>query len=342
MDSGASCAGDRVTQLDSANLPPRFYWRSTVIDWLTRPETVTIVLFIAVFAVSAATAPAFLDLRFLLNSTSLYMEVGLLALAMTFIIISGNIDLSVGSGTSLVAVSSALLYAHGVPMPLVMPLALVMGVILGLFNAAMITMLRLPSLTVTLGTMALYQGLAQVLLGDRSQGGFPIRYTGINYRRIGIFPMPLIIFLTAAVIFGVILARTVFGRRIYAVGTNEAATRYSGIPVNRVKTLVFMISGLMMGISALILNSRLTVARYNNLPGAELSAITAAVLGGTDIFGGRGTIFGTVIALFLLGIVQKGMGLHSVHPQYQLTVNGSLLIVAVILTNLVGRLSKRR
>ena len=320
---------------------PRGGVGAIVRSWLVQPETVTILLFILVFAVSAATSSAFLDYRFLLNSTSLYMEIGLLALAMTFVIISGNIDLSVGSGTALVAVSSALLHAAGVPMALVILLALLMGTCLGLLNAALITLLKLPSLTVTLGTLALYQGVAQVLLGDRSQGGFPSWFVGINYRGIGPVPMPLILFVLAAIILGIVLARTVFGRRVYAVGTNEDAARYSGIPVNRVKVMVFALSGLMMGAAALMLNSRLTVARYNSLPAAELAAITAVVLGGTDIFGGRGTIFGTVVALLLLGIVKKGMGLQNVSPEYQLTVNGALLIVAVILTNLMGRIRKR-
>jgi rhamnose transport system permease protein len=270
------------------------------------------------------------------------MEVGLLALASTFIIITGNIDLSVGSGTALVAVSSALLYSRGVPMSLVIPISLLMGILLGLFNAILITLLNLPSLTVTLGTYALYQGLAQVLLGDRSEGHFPSWFAGINYRTIGPFPLPLIIFLIAAILLGILLSRTVFGRRVYAIGTNEPAARYAGIPVNRIKILVFCLSGFMMGLSALILNSRLTVARYNNLPAAELAAITVVVLGGTDIFGGRGTIFGTVVALFLLGIVKKGMGLQNVPPEYQLTVNGGLLILAVLLTNLLSRFTTRR
>jgi len=200
-------------------------------------------------------------------------------------------------------------------------------------------------LTVTLGTLALYQGVAQVLLGDRSEGHFPKWFNGINYRGLGphsLFPAPLLIFLGVAVVLAVVLSRTVFGRRVYAIGTNEAASRYSGIPVNRVKWLVFGLSGLMMGMAALMLNSRLTVARYNNLPAAELAAITAVVLGGTDIFGGRGTIFGTVIALFLLGIVKKGMGLQNVSPEYQLAANGSLLILAVVLTNLLTRFTSRR
>lgn len=314
----------------------------TVRKLLIQPETITVILFAIVFAISAITTPAFLDYRFLLNSTSLYMEIGLLSLAMTFVIITGNIDLSVGSGTALVAVSSALLFAHGLPMPLVIPAALLMGILLGLFNALLITLLNLPSLTVTLGTLALYQGLAQVLLGDRSQGGFPSWFTGINYRTLGSIPAPLIIFLLAAILLAILLSRTVFGRRVYAIGTNEPAARYAGIPVNRVKILVFCLSGFMMGLSALILNSRLTVARYNNLPAAELAAITVVVLGGTDIFGGRGTLFGTVVALFLLGIVKKGMGLQNVPPDYQLTVNGGLLILAVLLTNLLSRFTQRR
>lgn len=321
--------------------PPPANRKRLKLSWLIQPETITLLLLGLVFAISAATSKAFLDYQFLLNSTSLYMEVGLLALAMTFVIITGNIDLSVGSGTALVAVASALLYEHGVPMPIVIPLALFMGIALGLFNALLIARLGLPSLTVTLGTLALYQGVAQVLLGDRSAGHFPSWFVGINYRGIGPIPMPLIIFLSLAILLGIVLSRTVFGRRVYAIGTNEPASRYSGIPVTRIKVMVFGLSGLMMGAAALMLNSRLGVARYNNLPAAELAAITAVVLGGTDIFGGRGTIFGTVIALFLLGIVKKGMGLQNVSPEYQLAVNGGLLIVAVILTNLMSRLRKR-
>ncbi|HEY2759859.1 MAG TPA: hypothetical protein VGI75_03930, partial [Pirellulales bacterium] len=159
------------------------FWR--ISGAIIRPEAITFVLLMICFGIGAKLLPDFfLDASYLLDSTSLSMEVGLLALAMTFIIITGNIDLSVAGGTSLVAVTVALLHAHGHAMAFCMTMGLALGLGLGLFNALIITLLRLPSLTVTLGTMALYQGIAQILLGDRSQGGLPEWFVGIDFRHL--------------------------------------------------------------------------------------------------------------------------------------------------------------
>jgi rhamnose transport system permease protein len=262
-----------------------------------------------------------------------------MALAMTYVIISGNIDLSVASGLALVAVCCSRLFERGVPMGAVIPIALAMGALLGLFNGILIAKLGLPSLTVTLGTLALYRGIAQVLLGDRSVSGFPDWFVGLDYRKVGdLVPAPLIILLVLACLFAVILHKTVFGRVVYAIGTNEAAARFSGLQVDRAKISVFVISGVTMGIGAMMSISRLSVARYNVAMGDELAVITAVVLGGTDIFGGRGSIFGTVVALFLLGILRRGMGVANIAAEKQLAVTGSLLVIAVILANLTNKL----
>jgi rhamnose transport system permease protein len=309
---------------------------------LAYPETIAVVLLLAAFAVGGALSPYFLDLQYQLDSTSLYMEVGVMALAMTLVIISGNIDLSVASNLALTAVVCAKLYADlDLPMPLAALLGPVIGGLLGLANGLMITLLRLPSLTVTLGTLALYRGLAQVLVGDHSIGGFPEGFSGIDYRYVGPLPMPLVVFLVLAVAFGLVLHRTVFGRCVYAIGTNEPAARFSGLRVDRVKLAVFTLTGAMAGCGALMMLSRLGVARYDLALGDELAVITAVVLGGTDIFGGRGSIFGTVVALFLLGVIRRGMGVANMPAENQLAVTGALLVAAVLLARLSAKLGQR-
>lgn len=320
--------------------PPWARWLLTILGY---PETIAVVLLAIAFAAGAALSPYFLDARFLLDSTSLYMEIGVMALAMTLIIISGNIDLSVASNLALTAVLCATFYSKfNLPMPIAAVLCPVIGALLGLFNGLLVTRLRLPSLTVTLGTLALYRGLAQVLVGDHSIGRFPEWFNGIDYRYVaGVLPMPLVIFLVLAAIIGVVLRKTVFGRCVYAIGTNEAAARFSGIRVDAVKMAVFALSGAMAGTGAVMMLSRLSVARYDLAFGDELAVITAVVLGGTDIFGGRGSIFGTVVALFLLGIVRRGMGVANMTAENQLAVMGTLLISAVLLARLSARIGQR-
>jgi len=308
---------------------------------LRKPETITLAILLIVAAVSAACSREFRDAAYLLDRSSEYMEIGVMALAMTLVIISGNIDLSVASGLALIACAMGRLAQQGVPMGWNVAAAMLLGAILGLFNGLLVTRLKLPALTVTLGTLALYRGIAQILLGDESASYFPEWFVGIDYRRVhDVIPAPLIIFLSLAVIFAVLLHCTVSGRCVYAIGTNERAARFSGIRVDRVKLLVFLISGLMMAVGAMMMTSRLGLARHDHAMGYELIVITAVVLGGCDIFGGRGSIVGTVVALFLLCVVQIAMGLKDFRPQTKLVVQGALLVVAVLLTNLTARLSR--
>lgn len=300
-----------------------------------RPEIVTFFVLILAFVVSSNLSPYFLDLEYLFDSTSLFMEIGILALAMTLVIISGNIDLSVASGLALVGAIAALLHVKlGLPMILVIPLSLGTGCLLGLFNGLLVTRLKLPSLTVTLGTLALYRGIAQILMGDHSVSGFPSWFLGADFIKVGgLVPLPLILFGVLALVSGVLLHQTVFGRHVFAIGTNEAAARYSGMPVDRVKLTAFVLSGLAMGIGALLMLSRLGVARYDLALGNELAVITAAVLGGVHIFGGRGRIIGVVLALFVIGFLREGMGVANISSESQLVVIGCLLLFSVALGN---------
>ena len=320
-------------------------------DLLARPELVTVALVILAFIVGGLLSPYFLDFSFLLSYTSLYIEVGIMAIAMTFVIISANIDLSMASLLALVASLVGVMYFDlGIPMVLTIVLALVLGTLLGTFNGIMITRFGLPALAVTLATLALYRGVAQVLLGDDSRPRlawsrdvtFPEWFTDIHrvYVPGTSIPITLVIFLVLAIVLGIVLHRTTFGRWVYAIGTNEVASRYSGIPTDRIKVGLFALSGFISAVAGLIMVSRLSVARYDHARGWELDVITAVVLGGTNIFGGRGTMFGTVAAYFLLIILRTGMGVANVKAESQLAVIGSLLIISVLVSNLTSRLHR--
>jgi rhamnose transport system permease protein len=309
------------------------------------PEVVAVVLLFIAFIVGASLSPYFLDGPFLLDSTTLFTEGAIIALGMTFVIISGNIDLSVASTLALVACVMAVIHVQfNVPMEVAIPIALILGTLLGGFNGWLIARLRLPALAVTLATMALYRGLAQILLGDHSLSQFPQWFVGVDQVTVPgtHIPIVLVVFFVFALILGLILHKTVFGRWVFAVGTSEDAARYSGIPVDRVKIAVFALNGLLAAIAGVIMVSRLAVARYDHARGLELDVITAVVLGGTNIYGGRGTIFGSIIAVFLVGFLRTGLGVANVKAENQLAVVGTLLIIAVIASNVITRLGRQR
>ena|SRR6056297_3498489 len=188
-------------QLSSKMVNGEYKWKK----WLFRPELSTIILFIITCWISSRLSPYFADIGYILDSTSMYIEYGIVALTMTFIIVSGEIDLSVASAIALVGCVTATVFNAGVSMGWSIVIGLLLGIFLGMFNGLIITKLELPSIIVTIGTMTLYRGIAQILLGDHSLGHFPGWFQGIDYHYIGIFPFPLIIFLILAVIMGLIL-----------------------------------------------------------------------------------------------------------------------------------------
>lgn len=304
-----------------------------------RPIVPAVLLVIGTLLASRL-SPHFLDIHYLLDTSTLYAETGLMALAMTFVIISGNIDLSVGSNLVLTACLSAKLLAAGWGIPSVVVAACLMGTCFGAINGWLVAKLKLPSFLVTLGTMAIYRGIAQAMLGPASVK-LPKAFTGLDQLLWFKVPVPFLIFLFATMVLGLILHRTVFGRWVYSIGTSERASTYSGLPVDRTKIIVFALSGLTCGIAALLINSRLGVARHDLAPGIELDVITVVVVGGAAITGGKGSTLGTVLALFLVMLVRTSMGVANVKAEYQLTVIGGLLILAVLAGNL-GQMFNRR
>ena len=313
------------------------------MKWLARRETVPAVLVIVAFIAGVIESPYFLDFRYLLDASSLYVETGLLALGMTLVIVSGNIDLSIASGMALCACVAAKLLSIGWPTPVVLVATVALGAVLGCFNGLLISGLRLSSVVVTLGTMAAYRGAAQVLAGADSIK-FPAALTGIDYvKTLGTpVPAPLTILVFIAVIVGLVLHRTVLGRWIYALGTNAQASFYSGVPTAKVTVSVFAISGALSGIAGLLIDSRLGVARFDHAQGLEVDVITAVVLGGAAITGGSGSILGSMLALLLVALIRIGMGLANVTAEYQLAAVGALLVVTVMVGNLGEKIAASR
>lgn len=307
------------------------------------PELVPAVLFVVVFSGAAIWNRYFLDFGYLLDTTSIYAESALLAIGVTFVIVAGGIDLSVASILALVACVTAKLMASGMSPWLAGGLGIALGTALGLVNGALVAYAKLPSFLVTLGTMALFRGAAQALMGSASVR-LPDGFAGVDRMVVAGYKAqaPLVIVLVAFVVAAFALHRTIFGRHCFAVGTNERASFFAGVDTPRVKLATFAISGLMASVGALMMDSRLGVARYDHARGMELDAIAAAVLGGVAITGGRGTIGGVAIAIALLMVVRTAMGLANISPDLQLMAIGCVMIFSVASTMGLARASARR
>ena len=276
--------------------------------------------------------------------TRLAVEIGLLALVMTPIIITGGIDLSVGSMMGLAAVVLGALWrdAH-LPLLLAIFLTLIVGTLGGLLNALIITRLKFPPLIVTLGTFSLFRGMAEGLTrGIENYSGFPAEFLFLGQGYVGnFFPMQLFILIAAIIGFYWMLQRTVFGRKLYAIGFSPEGARYAGIKVRRTLTVVYVLSGLMASLAAVIYVAHLGQAKSDAGTGYELMAITAGVLGGASFFGGRGTILGTVLGLFAIVILQNGLRLSGQPAELAGILTGVLLVVTILLDRL-SRLPKSR
>ena len=316
-----------------------FSWGRLFFRW----EWLLVALIIIVGAINASISPYFLNVVNLFEMTFNFMEKGLMALPMTMIIITAGIDLSAASTLAMSAAAMALAFKHGVPIGVGALIAIAVGLAGGWLNGKCITKIKLPPLAVTLGTYALYRGLAFAMLGDVPVKGYPAWFTYFGQGYVGATPIPvaLVIFLVFAVAFGLLLHRTSFGRTVFALGNNEDACRYAGIDVARVKTTIYMLSGLMSALAAIMLAARFGSTRTDVATGYEMHVITAVVLGGTDIGGGKGTMLGTGLALFLLGIIEWGMSLKMIPGQVQQIVNGAVLIIAILLPNILAKFMKR-
>ncbi|WP_049566569.1 ABC transporter permease [Streptomyces sp. SBT349] len=261
-----------------------------------------------------------------------------LALPMTLIIMTGEIDLSVASTVGLTSALMGEMWNNGLPLETIMPLGVLAGAVLGLVNGFFVTVLGLPSLAVTIGTLALYRGLAYVLLGDTAVADFPRDFTGwaigsMNGTWVPNVVIPIVVLI---VVFTIVLHATPVGRSIHAIGANDTAASFAGIPVERVKLWLYVVSGAVAGLVGVFWTLRYSSARADNADGLELTVVAAVLLGGVSIFGGKGTMSGVIAGVVLLASLHNALRLADVSADALTIVTGSLLILSVLVPNLTG------
>ncbi len=303
-----------------------------------RHENILALLLVLALFVSANLSDRFFTLDNLLNQGRMMTEAGIIAIAMTFVIISGGIDLSVGSIIGLSAIVLGMAWKNlGLPLPLAILCALLTGGVCGMINGFVIIKSRMPPMIATLGTLALFRGLAEGISQARSVRGYPEWFYTLGQGEVFGIPTQLWIFTLLAVMGLVILGYTTFGRVTYAVGANETAARFSGMPVERTKFWIYTASGLMSGLAACIFVSRVSTTRSDMGTGIEMDVISAVVLGGTSIFGGKGSVSGTVLGLLLIQTMKNGLTLAGIKGDGTIIVIGTILILTILASNLFDR-----
>ncbi len=272
----------------------------------------------------------------------------LLALPMTLIIVTGEIDLSVASTVGLTSSAMGVMWNNGLPLETIMPLCIVIGAVLGAMNGLFVTVFGLPSLAVTIGTLALYRGLSYVLLGDSAVADFPRAFTGWTVGNIGASSIPhiLIPMIVLSGLFAAVLHATPVGRSIFAAGANPVAAAFAGISVARLKFFLFVAAGAVAGLVGVFWTLRYSSARADNAYGMELTVVAAVLLGGVSIFGGKGSLPGVLAGVVLLSALQNALRLASVSSEALTVVTGSLLIISVLVPNVIsgarGAMQRRR
>lgn len=311
-------------------------------------EALLVVLLVLTILIGNGLSPYFLTPFNLSLMVESFVEIAIMSLSMALIIIAGEIDLSVASVLGLSSVMLGITWNAGIPFWLDIIIALAVGAVAGLFNGLLVTRLGLPSLVVTLGTLGLYRGLAYVILGSQAVSNFPSTYTNFGIGDVPgtLIPWTFVVFVILALIFIVVLHRSWIGRQIYAIGNNKEAARFAGIRVNRVKLLLFVLSGVLAALAGIVFTARISSARADNALGFELDVITAVLLGGVNIFGGRGSLVGVILALFVIGGLRNALGLIDVSGDVQNIIVGALLVFSVLGPNIVQRIqvavSRRR
>lgn len=306
-------------------------------------EALLLAVGIAIFFLNVWSSPYFLDPWNLSDATFNFTEKGLIAFALALVIVSGEIDLSVAAILALCSTLMGLAMSHGAGTPEIVAIGLLTGLVCGAINGILVSGLGLPSIVVTIGTMSLFRGVAFIILGDKAFTGYPADFAWFGQGYVWwVISFELVLFAVAAIGFAILLHATSFGRMVYAIGNNAVAAQFSGIRVERVKFILFLLSGLMSGVAAVCLTSRLGSTRPSIATGWELEAVTMAVLGGINILGGSGRIGGVVLAALIMGMVTFGFGLLNVPGIVMSIFVGLLLILVIAIPKLLERLQPGR
>lgn len=298
-------------------------------------ESLLLLVAAGIFIANSFASPYFLDAWNLSDATFNFTEKAMIAFAMALLIIAGEIDLSVAAIIALASTAMGAAVQAGVGTEGLVLIGLAVGLLCGAFNGVLVTGIGLPSIVVTIGTMSLFRGISFIILGDQAYRGYPSDFAFFGQGYVWwVFSFEFVLFAVIAVIYAVILHMTNFGRAVYAIGNNATGALFSGIRVGRVKFILFLLTGLMAGVAAICLTSRLGSTRPSIAFGWELEIVTMVVLGGVNILGGSGSIPGVVIAAFVMGLVTFGLGLLNVPGIVMSIVIGALLISVIALPRL--------
>jgi rhamnose transport system permease protein len=305
----------------------------------SRWESILVLIFIAVIFFNSLASPYFLNPTNLLDTTFSFVEKGLIALPMTLGIIMGDIDISVAGIIALCSLVMGALSGAGAGTVVLLAAGLGTGLAAGFINGLLATRFRIPMIAVTIGGISLFRGIAYAALGDQAFTRYPASFAFFGQGYIPGTPVPfeLVVFAVCAALFGVLLHRTTFGRRVFAIGNNPVAAQFSGTRVQRIRLVVSCLTGIMSGLAGILLTSRIGSTRPNIASGWELEVITTVVLGGVAITGGKGNIVGVILGIFLLGFLKFGMGLINVPGNVQNIFSGVLLILAILLPGFIAR-----
>ncbi|MDR5585923.1 MULTISPECIES: ribose ABC transporter permease [Clostridium] len=287
-------------------------------------------LFILCIAISILT-PRFLSVSNITNVLTQVSVNAIIAIGMTFVILTGGIDLSVGSTLAISGALAASIINSGGNVFLAIIVAVVVGIVVGIINGMLISKGKIQAFIVTLASMTIFRGVTYVFTNGNPISGLTGSFNAIGNFKLGILPLPVIITAIMVAIAYYVLTQTRFGRYLYALGGNEDSARLSGINTDKIKTLVYVVSGIAAAVSGVIITSRIGSASPNAGSGFELDAIAAVVIGGTSLAGGEGSVMGTIIGALIIGVLNNGLNLLNVSPFYQLIIKGIVILVAVLL-----------
>lgn len=318
-----------------------FSWKHLLLRW----ESMLVLLLVIVNIMNIAISDKYWSISGLFRATNSFLNIAFMVLPMCFVLVLGDIDISVGSILAFSATMLGIVYNAGAPMIVAVLAALLTGAVCGCINGAIATQFtELNPMIITFGTQVVYRGLCEIILGDQSTGGLNkvTWFSNLYWGKLGVVPYMFLVFVVCAVIFGIVQHKTTFGRRMYAIGANREAARYSGINVQGTRFIVYVLTGLFAGVAAIF--TAASMGSINNAvgKGTEMDAIGICVLGGILTDGGKGNFIGAMISVFLLGLLEYGLGLVNVSSNVMLVIKGALLVVSVMIPNLKISVRKKQ
>ncbi len=301
-------------------------------------ELLLAMILVLINILNASISPYYLSYSNITSTLAGFLDRGFMVFAMAMIMIMGDIDISVASITALSSVIMGLLLQSGISEYLAILAALIIGILCGFINGIILIKFKeISSAIVTIATMILYRGIAYIILKDQAVNGFPESFSYWGWGSFGEVPFIIILFFIFVIFFLLLLHKTVIGRWTYAIGSNRKASYYAGVPVDKIRLLWFSMSGLMASFSAIFLTSRMSSSRPNVALGYELEVITIVVLGGVSSSGGKGNMFGVILAVFVIALMKNGLGLINMNSQSVFIFTGLLLLIVTLINGVKNK-----